>query len=143
MPNDAKLGLVAGVGIVLAVAVTCFRKDLMAGRLPADERRGAVANVRTPPQATPSHETRTAPRPSGHSASSARRHTVREGETLFGLAQRYYGDGSKSEMIFQTNRQVLKSPETLIPGTVLIIPDVRTMDHLGPADEPEQGSDQS
>jgi hypothetical protein len=27
MPNDAKLGLIVGVGIVLAVAVVFFRKD--------------------------------------------------------------------------------------------------------------------
>lgn len=28
MPNDAKLGLVVGVGLVIAVAVLCFRKDM-------------------------------------------------------------------------------------------------------------------
>ena len=29
MPNDARLGLVVGVGLVLAVAVVFFRKDLI------------------------------------------------------------------------------------------------------------------
>jgi nucleoid-associated protein YgaU len=49
---------------------------------------------------------------------------VREGETLFGLAQRYYGDGKKSSAIYQVNRNRLDSPDELPPGTVLLIPDL-------------------
>ncbi len=30
MPNDAKLGLVVGIGVVIAIAVVYYRKDLPA-----------------------------------------------------------------------------------------------------------------
>jgi hypothetical protein len=46
MPNDAKLGLVVGVGLVLLIAVVFFRKDPVAAtggppvaQLPAAEAR--------------------------------------------------------------------------------------------------------
>jgi nucleoid-associated protein YgaU len=54
----------------------------------------------------------------------ARHHIVQEGETLFNLAQRYYNDGDKSGEIYRVNRNVLKTPDALPPGTVLVIPDL-------------------
>ncbi len=49
-------------------------------------------------------------------------HTVRAGETLASLAQRYYGDRSRSEVIWETN-QLPPSPR-LAAGTVLKIPEI-------------------
>ena len=49
-------------------------------------------------------------------------HTVRAGDTLSSLAQRYYGDRSRSEVIWETN-QLPPNPR-LAPGTALKIPEI-------------------
>ena len=49
-------------------------------------------------------------------------HTVRAGDTLSGLALRYYGDRSRSEVIWETN-QLPPNPR-LAPGTTLKIPEI-------------------
>ena len=49
-------------------------------------------------------------------------HTVRSGDTLAALAQRYYGDRSRSEVIWETN-QLPPNPR-LVAGTILKIPEI-------------------
>jgi tetratricopeptide (TPR) repeat protein len=49
-------------------------------------------------------------------------YTVRAGDTLSDLAQRYYGDRSRSEVIWETN-QLPPNPR-LTPGTTLKIPEI-------------------
>ena len=49
-------------------------------------------------------------------------HTVRAGDTLAGLAQRYYGDRSRSEVIWETNH--LPANPRLTAGTTLKIPEI-------------------
>ena len=46
MPTDAKLGLVVGVGLVIALAVLFFHKELVSGSPIYD---GAPAGVVSPP----------------------------------------------------------------------------------------------
>jgi nucleoid-associated protein YgaU len=125
MPNDAKLGLVVGVALVITVAVIFFRKDA-----PANP---AATNVQPAPAATPAPPTarraalaRTTDQTSEEPIPGVdgRCHTVQEGETLSSLAQRYYGDGDKSSTLYQVNRTRLDSPDQLPPGTVLLIPDL-------------------
>jgi hypothetical protein len=48
VPNDAKLGLVLGVGLVIAVGVVFFRKDLVTPR-PNEIASGAVVRPADPP----------------------------------------------------------------------------------------------
>jgi hypothetical protein len=50
MPNDAKLGLVVGVGLVIAVGVVFFHRDQAAAR-PAAQSAGALVSpaATTPP----------------------------------------------------------------------------------------------
>jgi nucleoid-associated protein YgaU len=128
VPNDAKLGLALGLGLVIAVAVVYFRGD---GARKADE--GPAANSVKPaaatPQPPPRGQTRaTKARPAVQNddaepdASLARRHTVATGDTLAGLAERYYGDREKAEEIYSANRDLLSSPNELPAGTVLVIP---------------------
>ncbi len=49
-------------------------------------------------------------------------HTVRAGESLASIAQQYYGDRSRSEVIWETN-QLPPNPK-LSPGMVLKIPEI-------------------
>jgi tetratricopeptide (TPR) repeat protein len=49
-------------------------------------------------------------------------HTVRQGDTLASLAERYYGDRSRSEVIWETN-QLPPNPR-LAAGTTLRIPEI-------------------
>jgi tetratricopeptide (TPR) repeat protein len=52
-------------------------------------------------------------------------HTVRQGDTLAALAQRYYGDRTRSEVIWETN-QLPPNPR-LAAGTILKIPEIPGM----------------
>jgi nucleoid-associated protein YgaU len=125
MPNDAKLGLVVGVGLVIAVAIVFFRKDAPAADPAANVKQQPAAAQPLPPARTrpvsaqPGIRASAAPVPA-----EGRCHTVRAGETLFSLAQHYYGDGDKSDLIYRSNRDRLTSPDALEPGTVLVIPEL-------------------
>jgi len=135
MPNDAKLALVIGVGLVVVVAVIFFHKDLITAR--------PAANVGNPPGGAPAapengQQRRVAARPTSRvSAPEERReHTVAEGDTLYGLAERYYGDGERFADLYRANRAVLKRPDRLEVGTVLVIPNLSEV----PSDEDSAGA---
>ena len=49
-------------------------------------------------------------------------HTVVAGDNLWKIAEKYYGSGAKNEAIFQANTPMLKSPDKIYPGQVLVIP---------------------
>jgi len=125
MPNDAKLGLIVGVGLVLTVAVVFFRKDPLAAQPAPEMSTSSAVQSNSPPQALPRdqfHPVSANQTNRTEATRSGQRHVVQEGETLFSLAQRCYGDGDKFVDIYQANRDVLKTPESLPPGTVIFIP---------------------
>jgi nucleoid-associated protein YgaU len=134
MPNDAKLGLIVGVAMVVGVAAMFFRKDhpeqataSAAMRSTRDDRPAVAANrpaapAATPPRTPPTRSVKA--RPVSRSDSPGVEHVVREGDTLFGLAQRYYGDGDRFIDIYLRNRDQLSTPDRLVPGSILIIPDL-------------------
>lgn len=53
---------------------------------------------------------------------SVRTYTVVRGDTLWGIATRYYGNGSKYPVIFNANRDKISNPNLIYPGQVLKIP---------------------
>jgi len=53
-------------------------------------------------------------------------HTVEKGDTLWAIAQKSYGDGSKYKLIFEANRPMLSHPDKIYPGQVLRIPPLDT-----------------
>lgn len=55
-------------------------------------------------------------------SNSGRRHVVIQGDTLYKIAQRYYGSGSKWPEILEANRDVLKNENAVRPGMELRIP---------------------
>ena len=49
-------------------------------------------------------------------------HTVRQGETLASIAERYLGRASKEMAIFEANRDRMNDPDQIMPGQQLLIP---------------------
>ena len=54
----------------------------------------------------------------------SRYHTVVEGDWLSKIAEKYYGDAQKYNVIFEANKPMLKDPDEIYPGQVLRIPAV-------------------
>ena len=52
----------------------------------------------------------------------AQRYTVRSGDTLWKIAEACYGDGARYLEIFESNRELLDSPDRILPGQELTIP---------------------
>jgi 5'-nucleotidase / UDP-sugar diphosphatase len=52
----------------------------------------------------------------------ARRHVVAPGDTLYKIAQRYYGNGAKWTTILEANRDVLQNQNAVRVGMELKIP---------------------
>lgn len=52
------------------------------------------------------------------------RHTVKGGDSLSKIAKHYYGDIMKYKQIFEANNDILKNPEVINPGQVLVIPNL-------------------
>ena len=52
----------------------------------------------------------------------ARRYTVRPGDTLSSIAQRFYGHAADWRLLYQANRSVVHDPDMIFPGEVLKIP---------------------
>jgi phage tail protein X len=115
MPNDAKLGLFFGMGLVILVAVLFFRRDLPGVNLAAGNSPVWTLQDKPPGDAKKGVPVR---------ATGGRRHTVQEGDTLMNLAQKYYGDQSSFATIYDANRDQVSAPDRLAPGTVLVIPDL-------------------
>ncbi len=49
-------------------------------------------------------------------------HEVKKGDTLWKIAEHYYGDGSLYMNIFEANRTILKDPNLIKVGQKLKIP---------------------
>ena len=118
MPNDAKLGLIAGLALVITVAVVYFRHDSPGSGSAPSEPAASVKSPAPAPAVSGPEPNRVA-----KGKTTSLRHTVVEGETLFSLAERYYGNRGRFAEIYQANRQVLRTPEELAPGTELVIPE--------------------
>ena len=49
-------------------------------------------------------------------------YTVVKGDTLWGIAKKFYGKGSKYTTIYNANKDKIKNPNLIYPGQVLTIP---------------------
>ena len=52
----------------------------------------------------------------------ARHYTVRPGDTLSSIAQRFYGSAADWQRLYQANRSVIQNPNVIQPGEVLSVP---------------------
>lgn len=55
-------------------------------------------------------------------AGEATFYTVEKGDTLWAIAKKNYGNGSKYNAIFEANKPMLKHPDKIYPGQSLRIP---------------------
>ncbi|MBN1445153.1 MAG: LysM peptidoglycan-binding domain-containing protein [Candidatus Omnitrophica bacterium] len=53
---------------------------------------------------------------------SEKTYTIVRGDTLSGIAYKYYNDSSKWPVIYNANRDVIKDANVLTPGTRIVIP---------------------
>lgn len=83
-----------------------------------------AAATPSPVQATPApaQPIRAQPTKPGAASTTARRHVVVKGDTLFSLAQKYYGNRSRWRDIYAANRDVLPSENSLQLGMEIKIP---------------------
>ena len=58
-----------------------------------------------------------------HKIKSQRFHIVQKGETLSGIAYKYYGSAAKWPKILEANKDLIKDANKLKPGTKIIIPE--------------------
>ena len=49
-------------------------------------------------------------------------YVIKSGDTLSGIAAKYYGKGSLHPRIFEANREVIKNPNQIYPGQKIRIP---------------------
>ena len=57
-----------------------------------------------------------------NASATARYHTVKDGETLSGIAKKFYGKASRWKKILDANSKILPRPTSLRVGMVLLIP---------------------
>jgi nucleoid-associated protein YgaU len=85
---------------------------------PSPATAGSTATVIRPSPAARQPATTAANPP----PAAVRRHVVAPGETLYKIAQRYYGSGAKWPEILEANRDVLKNENSVRVGMELRIP---------------------
>jgi nucleoid-associated protein YgaU len=56
--------------------------------------------------------------------SEPRFYTIQEGDTLWKIAQEFYGDGNKYRYIVEQNLEVIKDEDRIYPGQAIRIPDI-------------------
>ncbi len=119
LSNRSSLQIVLGA-LAIAAIVLAFRPGQSdapsASPTPAPRPTVATAGVVSAP--APAAVTSTAP-----PASQEKTHTVAAGDTLTSIAQKYYGDASKWNKIFDANKDTLPSANALQVGQKLKIPD--------------------
>jgi len=96
-----------GVLKIKGVANTPYEKDLLWDKikqLGGENASDVVANI------------------SVADDSAYHKHTVAGGESLSKIAKHYYGDAMKYNAIFEANTNILKNPDVIQPGQVLVIP---------------------
>jgi hypothetical protein len=49
-------------------------------------------------------------------------HTVKKGDTLWGIAKMYYGSGAQYTKIYEANKDKIKNPNLIYVGQVFLIP---------------------
>jgi phage tail protein X len=84
--------------------------------------RASPPSISAPPQPSPAASAPAERRTTSPPAGAPRRHTVQAGDTLYKLAQQYYGNRARWRDIYAANRGVMKSETDMRIGVQLAIP---------------------
>jgi nucleoid-associated protein YgaU len=137
MQKDLKIGL--ALGLVLAVTALLWlatrpsfsptaRMSHIPDAIPEQESFKPANETDTTEDQTPaiSSETElpnTAKYEQAEKIKAQKFHIVLKGQTLTQISYKYYGSAGNWKKILDSNRDRIKDPNKLIPGTKLIIPD--------------------
>jgi len=75
------------------------------------------------PDQSPSEQSSQTRQEQTDEATTSRFHIVRPRETLSAISMQYYGSPHQWRKIVEANRDILKDPNKISPGTKLTIPD--------------------
>lgn len=64
-----------------------------------------------------------AAQPENPAVTENKTHTVVSGDTLWGIAKKYYGNGALYTKIYEANSGMIKNPNLIYPGQVFTIPE--------------------
>ncbi|GAB1352025.1 MAG TPA: LysM peptidoglycan-binding domain-containing protein [Candidatus Rifleibacterium sp.] len=67
---------------------------------------------------------------------AATTHTIREGDTLWELAAKHYGDPTLYPILLEVNN--IDNPRTILNGTVIVIPDKDDMKAIANENDPDK-----
>lgn len=119
-PAEAIKKEVAELGLEGDVEVTVEGdKVVIAGSAPTQELREKIVLAAGNVEGIASVEDNITP---ADTTGAADFHTVEKGDTLWAVATKAYGDGSKYMKIFEANKPMLSDPDKIYPGQVLRIP---------------------
>lgn len=105
--NQSKLSLILGALIVVVIGILVFN---FFNKPKSDTEVGPSQQTESPQQGDVSPE------------NLPGKYTVKEGDTLFLIAEKYYGDGEKFTAIVEANN--VTDPNTVEAGSVLEIPKI-------------------
>lgn len=89
----------------------------------ADERKKVIAERAKLRELRRQYEQEVAKQAEAHAKTEDWTHTVVPGDTLSGIAKKYYGDASRWPEIHAANKDRIKNPNLIYPGQTFIIPD--------------------
>jgi 5'-nucleotidase len=143
MQKDLKIGLALGLVLVTSILLWLATRPSLSplarmSRIPdavPDQEGFEPANEKdiadNPPTISPQPESPDSPEGVPDTAKyeqpekikTQKFHIVLKGQTLTQISQKYYGSAGNWKKILDANRNTIKDPNKLIPGTKLIIPD--------------------
>ena len=97
-------------------------KEAVTEEKPAEQPKEVPADKKEADKTADKPAKQTAAAPAEDAAVDGEVYTVQAGDTLSGLAKKFYKDGNLSGIIFKANSKVLKNPNALRPGMKLVIP---------------------
>ncbi len=119
------MGTYARVGVLclMALAIALARLVEVEFRAEVKKPQPALTVGATEPAPTPNPPLdETEPEPETPPKAKGRTYVVKNGDTLGTISKRFYRTTTKWEAIYQANRDKMRNPRTMRPGTEIRIP---------------------
>ena len=126
--GDAKTGADGRWSLTIERGMTPGAYDVRADEInPADAKVAARADApfnypATAPGAPIASPPAQKASPADLVVDSIQTHHVDPGNTLWGISQKFYGDGSRYEIIFAANSGQIRNPNLIYPGQTFVVP---------------------